>query len=66
MRRADRAGAVARFNAVATVQDRRGVRGSQVIPRFLVVRLRLEADGWKVLDYDAFDPREGMRAVKNE
>jgi hypothetical protein len=54
--------AEARFNAVATVQDRRGMLGTHIVPRYLVVRFRYEADGWKVTDYEAFDPREGMRA----
>ncbi len=59
VQRAGRMSAVARFNAVATVKDRRGVLGPQIVPRFLVVRLRRETDGWKVIDYEAFDPRDG-------
>jgi hypothetical protein len=61
VRRGGRKSAEARFNAVATVEDRRGVFGRQIIPRFLIVRFRYESQQWKVTSYDAFDPRDGLR-----
>lgn len=61
VRRGDRTTAEARFNAVATVTDRRGLYGTQVLPRFLVVRFLWENDAWRVIHYQVFDPRDGMR-----
>ncbi len=61
VRRANRTTAEARFNAVATASDRQGTFGTQVIPRFLVVRFLWEHDAWKVIDYQVFDPRDGLR-----
>lgn len=53
--------AEARFNAVATIEDRSGLMGTQVVPRFLVVRLRKEDGQWRVRSYEIFDPRDGLR-----
>ncbi len=61
--RAGRKSAEARFNAVATVQDRGGLAGPQVVPRFVVVRFRLQGQDWKVVDYQATDPRDGLRGA---
>ncbi len=57
--------AEARFNAVATVEDRRGLFGTQVIPRFLVVRLRKEGEHWRVRSYEMSDPRDGLHGGAN-
>jgi hypothetical protein len=49
--------AEARFNAVATLEDPQQLGGTFTVPRFLVVRFRREDDGWRVRDYESFDPR---------
>ena len=57
--------AEAQFNAVATIEDRRGMLGTHVVPRFLVVRLRKEDDQWRVRSYEMSDPRDGLRGGQN-
>ena len=57
--------AEARFNAVATVEGRRGMLGKRLVPQFLVVRLRKEGDDWRVRSYERSDPRDGLRGVEN-
>jgi hypothetical protein len=51
--------AKARFNAVATLDGPANWGGdaSLTVPRLLVVRFRLEEAGWRVTDYESFDPR---------
>ena len=50
----------ARFNAVATVKDRRGLWGPQPVPRFVILRMRKEDKTWKVRGYELQDPRKGL------
>ena len=57
--------AEARFNAVATVEDRSGLVGTHTVPQFLVVRLRKEGDQWRVRSYEMSDPRDGLRQTEN-
>ena len=49
--------AEARFNVVATLEGPRDLGGTFTVPRFVIVRFRREADGWRVKDYESFDPR---------
>jgi hypothetical protein len=51
--------AEARFNAVATVAGPARSAGDAelTVPRLLVVRFRRSDDGWRVTNYEAFDPR---------
>lgn len=54
--------AVATFNAVVTLRDRRGDWGGEHrLPYFVTVQLRRYEDQWKVEDYQLEDPREGFR-----
>lgn len=49
--------ATARFNAVATVSGRGGTPSDQPVPRLLIVHFRLEQGQWRIVSYEAFDPR---------
>jgi len=51
------AAATARFNAVATVSGRGGTPRDQPVPRLLIVHFRLEQGQWRIVSYEAFDPR---------
>jgi hypothetical protein len=49
--------AEARFNAVATLEGPANFGGRFTVPRFMVVRFRREGEGWRVTDYESYDPR---------
>ena len=52
--------AQARFNGVLKVRGRLS-KGVRIIPRFFVVDFRKEEDGmWRVTDFEASDPRDGL------
>ncbi len=50
----------ATFNAVATGGDKHGTFTGQVVPRFIIVKLRQNGERWLITDHEARDPREGL------
>jgi hypothetical protein len=53
--------AMASFNAVLVVSDRRGTLNNQLSPNFFEVTFVKEAGEWRVLDYERHEPQQGMK-----
>lgn len=56
----DRNTAVARFNAVARIEDKSGTFGHSTIPRYMILNLVRENGSWRVTDYEDRMPQEGI------
>lgn len=53
--------AEAKFNVVFRAKDKRGfLDEKRPVPRFFIVRFKLEDRQWKVRDYEMADPRDGI------
>ncbi len=52
--------AIAKFNAVARLQDKSGTFGNQNVPRFMTLYLIKEGNAWRVTNYDSDVPQAGI------
>jgi hypothetical protein len=52
--------AIAKFNAVARIEDKSGAFGHQTIPRFMILNLVQEGSQWRVTGYEDRMPQEGI------
>ena len=57
---ATRKSAIAKFNAVARVDDKSATFGNQTVPRLMILNLVKEGDRWRVVQYEARLPHASM------
>ena len=52
--------AIAKFNAVARLEDKTSTFGKQTVPRFITLHLSKEGENWRVTDFKEDMPQKGI------